>query len=110
MTITFTNIQWRNNNDKDIFNLHELKSISLEGLDSGIVTIKGESGVFKAPYCGLTLVGGVSHFELTTKHPSKIGEYIYIAIFDEKVAIAHCQSDCVYPWFDYKCRTFCCNI
>ena len=82
MTITFTNIQWRNNNDKDIFNLNALKSISLEGLDSGIVTIKGESGVFKAPYCGLTLIGGVSHFELTTKHPSKIGEYIYIAIFD----------------------------
>ena len=42
MTITFTNIQWRNDNDKNIFNLNALKSISLEGLDSGIVTIKGE--------------------------------------------------------------------
>ena len=106
MKTTFTDINWRNNDDMNIFNLHALKSITLDGFTSGVVTIEGVSGKFQAPYYDLTFGGGVDHYEFKTKHPYQIGEYLFIAIFDGKVATAHCESYLVNSSFQYRCRTF----
>ena len=104
--MTITDIVWRNQNDSDVFNLHALISITLSDLESGIVTIEGLSGRFKAPFCQLHLGGGFTHLEFLTKHPYQQGEYINIAVFDKVVAIAHCPHCCVPGWFDHKCRTY----
>lgn len=106
MKVTFTDIQWRNNDDMDVFNAHALESIELEGLESGIVTIKCAANTFKAPYCDLTFGGGFTHYEFKTKHPFEIGAYILIAIFSGRVCVAHCDNVLIKPWFDYKCRTY----
>lgn len=105
MKVTFTDIEWRND-DAEVFNLHAIKSITLEGMDSGIIEIECAAGKFKAPYCNLRYGGGVNHFELLTKHPYEIGTYINIAIFENVVCVAHCSRSCVPEWFDYKCRTY----
>lgn len=102
--ITFTNIRWRSQNDADIFDLDALRSIELDGLSQGIVTITGASGTFKAPYYKLRFGGGIDHFTFITKHPYEVGEYIEIAIFDDCVAVvpANNHQD---GWFEYKCKT-----
>ena len=68
MQITFTKIHWRSQDDSDVFNMHAIKSIMLD-TTRGIITIEGTTNTFSAPYCELTYGGGVTHFELLTKHP-----------------------------------------
>jgi len=111
MNITLTNIRWRNQEDSDVFNLHSIKTITLD-TDNRIVTIEGTTGKFQAPYCNLTFGGGYTHFEFITKHPYEIGEYLEIAVFEStnKVAIAPASSATVNPSFDYRCRTFIANF
>lgn len=102
--ITFTNINWRCLNDANIFGFRTLKSIELDGLSQGVVTIIGDAGKFKAPYYKLNFGGGIEHFSFITKHPYEVGEYIEIAIFDDCVAVvpANNHQD---GWFEYKCKT-----
>lgn len=106
MKITFTNINWRNSDDSNIFNMHSIKSIELD-TDVNIVTITGTTNTFSAPFCSLSYGGGVTHWEFTTKHPYSIGEYIEVAIFEStsKVCIAH-HCGQVPAWFEYKCKTY----
>jgi len=103
--ITFTNINWRGNSDKEVFNIHALKSITLDGLNQGIVTIEGASGRFKAPYYKLYFGGGVEHFTFITQHPYKIGEFVEIAIFENKVCVIPANNK-QESWFEHKCRTY----
>ena len=53
MKVIFTDINWRNSEDNEVFNISNIKSITLEGMKNGIITIEGESNTFKAPYCNL---------------------------------------------------------
>lgn len=106
MKTTFTNINWRNSDDSNVFNMHAIKSIELD-TDSNIVTITCATNTFSAPFYGLTYGGGVTHWEFTTKHPYSIGEYIEVAIFEStsKVCITH-HCGQVPAWFEYKCKTY----
>ena len=104
MKVTFTEVYWRNNNDSEVFSMHALKSITLEGVGTGILTVECACGVFQAPYCNLRFGGGVEHFELTTVHPHDCGHFINIAIFENKVCIIEALS--VEAWFKSKCEAF----
>lgn len=104
MKVTFTEIYWRNTEDSEVFNMHALESITLEGAGTGILTIECEYGVFQAPYCDLRFGGGVEHFELTTAHPYWNGRFINIAIFENKVCIR--KAFPVEAWFKSKCEAF----
>lgn len=108
MKVTFTDIAWRNNDDSEIFNLHALKSITLEGMESGIITIECANGVFKAPYCKLQFGGGVSHYEVVTNHPYDVDWFLNIAIFEHKVCVVDAVQSAVEEWFRKKCKRFCC--
>lgn len=103
--ITFTNIRWRNQNDADIFGFRTLKSIELDGLSQGIVTITGVARTFKVPYYKLRFGGGIDHFTFITKHPYEIGKYVEIAIFEDVVAVVP-ANDNQDSWFEYKSRTY----
>lgn len=103
--ITFTNIKWRDSNDANIFDLDALRSIELDGLSQGIITINCICGKFKAPYYKLRFGGGIDHFTFITKHPNEIGKYLEIAIFDDVVAVVP-ANDVQDGWFEYKCRTY----
>lgn len=103
--ITFTNIHWRNLNDRNIFGNGELKSLGLNGMEQGIIEIECACNIFKAPYYKLHFGGGIEHFTLITKHPYEIGKFIEIAIFDGCVAVVP-ANDVQEPWFEYKCKTF----
>lgn len=103
--ITFTNIRWRNQDDSDIFNMHALKSIKLDGMKQGIMEIECAYNTFKAPYYQLHFGGGIEHFTFVTKHPHKIGKFIEIAIFDDRVAVVPANYT-QEPWFEYKCKTY----
>ena len=105
MTITFTDIHWRNSDDSDVFNIHAIKSITLK---DGIVTIEGTSGKFAAPFYGLTYGGGITHYEFVTVHPYYHKEYISIAIFVDtaKVCVVSHSSN-VPAWFENKCNNYC---
>lgn len=103
--IHFENIHWRNSEDSSVFNIHAIKEIILDGMSQGIVTIKGETNTFVAPYYKLSFGGGIEHFSFVTKHPYEMGNYIEIAIFENKVCV--CEANKTQePWFEYKCRTF----
>lgn len=104
MKVTFTDLHWRKD-DADVFNIHALNSIKLEGMDNGVVTFYGAAGTISLPYCNLHYGGGVSHFEFTTPHPFYTGEYINIAIFENTVCIAQCSESSVPEWHKYKART-----
>ena len=43
MKVIFTDINWRNSEDNEVFNISNIKSITLEGMKNGIITIEGES-------------------------------------------------------------------
>ena len=105
MKISFTDIHWRNQDDSDVFNMHAIKSMTLDTTTS-ILTIEGTTNTFSAPFCELTYGGGVTHFELLTKHPYETGEYINIAVFESTnaVCVAH-HSHHVPTWFENKCKT-----
>lgn len=105
MKVTFTDLHWRKD-DADVFNIHALNSIKLEGMDSGVVTFYGAAGTIFLPYCNLHYGGGVSHFEFTTRHPYNVDEYINIAIFENTVCIAPCSKACVPEWFKNKSKTW----
>lgn len=60
MKTTFTNINWRNLDDSNVFNMHAIKSIELD-TDSNIVTITCATNTFSAPFYGLTYGGGGSN-------------------------------------------------
>ena len=107
MKVTFTDINWRGNDDSDIFNIHAIKSITLEGMENGIITIEGIAGTFKAPYCKLHFGGGVSHYEIVTNHPYDVDWFLNIAIFENKVCVANAVQSAVDDWFRNKCRKFC---
>ena len=108
MKVTFTDINWRNSEDNEVFNISNIKSITLEGMKNGIITIEGESNTFKAPYCNLHFVKGVEHYELTTSHPCDCSYFINIAIFKNKVCIADVTQSSIDEWFKNKCKNFCC--
>ena len=107
MKVTFTDIHWRNSGDSDVFNMHAIKSITLEGMKQGIITIEGVSNTFKAPYCDLHFGGGIDHYELTTVHLYDYEYFINIAIFENKVCIASQTQSSVDTWFKNKCKNFC---
>lgn len=107
MKLTFTNINWRNSDDSNVFNMHAINNIELD-TDNGIVTINCATNTYKSPFCNLTYGGGFTHFEFTAMHPYDFGKYIEIAIFEStsKVCIAnHCGK--VDAWFENKCKNFC---
>lgn len=106
MQITFTNVHWRNQDDSNVFNMHAIKSMTLN-TNNSILTIECATNTFSAPFCELTYGGGVTHFELLTKHPHEIGEYINIAVFESTnaVCVAH-HSHNVPAWFENKCKTY----
>lgn len=108
MKVTFTDVNWRNSEDNEVFNISNIKSITLEGMKNGIITIEGESNTFKAPYCNLHFGGGVEHYELTTSHPYDCSHFINIAIFENKVCIANAVQSTIDEWFKNKCKNFCC--
>lgn len=107
MKVKFTDIYWRNTEDSEVFNMHALESITLEGAGTGILTVKCACGVSQAPYCDLRFGGGVEHFELTTAHPHECGRFINIAIFENKVCIREALP--VEAWFKSKCEAFKCK-
>lgn len=107
MKVTFTGIHWRNQEDSDVFNLHAIKSITLEGMKQGIITIEGISNTFHAPYCDLHFGGGVDHYELITAHPYEPNCFINIAIFENVVCVASVNQGTVDDWFKNKCKRFC---
>ena len=108
MKVTFTDIHWRNREDSEVFNLHAIKSITLEGMKQGIITIEGVGNSFHAPYCDLHFGGGVDHYELTTAHPYEPNCFINIAIFENVVCVASRSQKTVDSWFKSKCKNFCC--
>jgi hypothetical protein len=106
MKITFTEVHWRNSDDSGIFNIRTIQSIELN-TDNSIVTVIGDTGKYKSPFCNLTYGGGLPHFKILCYHPYHMGEYINLTIFERNGAV------CVTPysgeldgWFDYMCRTF----
>ena len=106
MHITFTDIHWRSQDDSDVFNMHAIKSMTLD-TNNSILTIECATNTFSAPFCELTYGGGVTHFELLTKHPYEAGEYINIALFESTnaVCVAH-HSPKVPTWFEHKCKKY----
>lgn len=103
--IQFTNINWRNSEDRKIFNICDIVEIVLDGMSQGIVAIKGTTNTFVAPYYKLSFGGGIEHFSFVTTHPYSIGSYIEIAIFENKVAV--CEANKTQKaWFEHKCKTF----
>ena len=107
MKVTFTNINWRNSEDSEVFNISDIKSITLEGMENGIITIEGIAGTFKAPYCKLHFGGGVAHYEIITNHPYDVNRFLNIAIFENKVCVANAVQSAIDDWFRNKCRKFC---
>ena len=106
MKAIFTDIHWRNHDDSEIFNIHAIKSITLEGMETGIITIEGVCGIFRAPYCNLSFGGGIAHYELVTNHPSDTNWFLNIAIFENKVCVADAVQSAVGKWFKDKCKNF----
>lgn len=106
MIITFKNIQWRNTDDSDVFNIHALRSIKID-TDNNVVIIVGATNTYKLPFYGLTYGGGIKHFEFTAMHPYDFGKYIEIAIFEStnKVAVTT-HASTVPSWFANKCKAF----
>lgn len=106
MKTIFKNINWRNSDDSNVFNMHAIKNIEFD-TDNRIVTITCATNTFSAPFYGLIYGGGVTHWEFTTMHPYNVGEYIDVAIFEStsKVCIAH-HCGKVPAWFENKCKTY----
>lgn len=103
MKVTFTDIRWRNHEDSQYFNLHAIKSITLDGTEKGTITIDCIAGVFKSLYCNLSFGGGVPHYDLVTNYGD---DFISLAIFENKVCIA--PAAYVPEWFKKECKFFCC--
>lgn len=106
MKSVFYNIRWRNEDDKEVFNLHALESIELD-FETKIVTIKCAAGRYQSPFGNYRYGGGVAHLSFTCAKPySTEFEGIEIAIFDNgRVAVV---NEAVVPsWLKAKFRTFC---
>ena len=106
MKTIFKNINWRNSDDSDVFNMHAIKNIEFD-TDNRIVTITCATNTFSAPFYGLIYGEGLTHWTFTTMHPYNVGEYIDVAIFEStsKVGIAH-HCGQVPAWFENKCKTY----
>lgn len=108
MKVTFTDIQWRSYDDNNVFKIDSIKSITLNGMEQGIITIECIAGTFKAPYCNLHFGGGVAHYEIVIPHPYDVDRFLNIAIFENKVCVANAVQSTVDDWFRNICRMFCC--
>ena len=107
MKTTFTEIHWRSSEDSEKFNLHAVKSITLDGMKNGIMTIEGVAGDYKAPYCNLHFGGGIDHFEVIIPHPYDCEYFLELAIFDGKVCVTKAVQSLIENWFKAKCKNFC---
>lgn len=103
MKTTFTEIHWKSQEDSDIFNVHAIKSITLEGMSYGKLIIEGACGTFEAPYYNLHFG---DHYELVTCHPHDCEYFISIAIYANKVYVEDVDQSSVCEWFKDRCKNF----
>lgn len=105
MILTFTNIHWRNQDDRDVFNMHAIQNIVLD-TEQRTVKITCATNSYKSPYCDFQFIGALPRHELTAMHPYEQNHYINIVIFENgRVAILPLNH--VPAWFENKCKHFC---
>lgn len=107
MNLTFTDIHWHDNETSSIFNMHAIKSITLD-TDKDVVTIECINNTYKSPYCNFKYGGGITHYEFTCMHPYNINSYIAIVIFEFNGHVRVINESLSIPeYFKNKCKYFC---
>lgn len=109
MKTTFTDLVWRSDDDKAVIDKQfgDILSICLDGGENGVVTINGQHNTYTAPYCELTLGGGIIHYECCVPNPHNLDEYYDLIIFvDSGKVCLNYRSYGASEWFKNKCKNF----
>ena len=104
MELTFTNICFHTQEEKDIFNLHAVQSIKLD-FDTNICTMQCACGEFVSPFCEFRYGGGIDHFSFVVRHPYE-NSFLEITIFNSGGNVRVFAASRIPDYFKNKCKHF----
>lgn len=104
MKITFTNLHFHTQEEKDIFNLHAVQSIELD-FDTHICKMQCACGEFVSPFCEFRYGGGIDHFSFVVRHPYE-NSFLEMTIFNDGGKVRVFAASGVPDYFKNKCKHF----